>query len=234
MLRDKSIRNALIIDTVVFVAWLALVLIFADYDTVGIYFWAGVIGTTFAYVVALVSRLLERPMASNAITEVNFITALGAEAYLVITTVINTIFVLLANVDWPIFVPVFVNLILFVVFFAARLYAKSYQDRITTMANVTTNKTLPHVNMSRQLGIAMSIAKSPVVKKQLVALKESVDYGNTISSSSSRGYDDEFLNKIDEIQNAIRSNCPDEQVLKLIDDADVIWKCRTSIITATK
>lgn len=234
MLKDKSIRNAVIIDSVVFVAWLSFVLIFANYDTVGFYFWSGVVGATFAFALALVSRMIERPVASNATTEVNFITAFAAEAYMTIAVIINTIFVFLSNVDYPIFIPVFVNMVLFVVFVGLRIYAKSYQKRVTEMANKATNKILPYVNISRQLGIAMSIADSPVVKKRLVLLKESVDYGNTITSSSSKMYDDEFMLKVEQIQAALQKNAPDEEVIKLIEEAEKAWRCRTSIISATK
>lgn len=234
MPRRKGVKNALIIDSLVFFAWAGLVLLFADYDTVRANFWVGVIGATLAYVVALASRLLEKPVSSNSATEIGFISAFAAEIYLSCAMVINTVFILLEKVNLNIYIPVFVNVTVLLIFISVSIHAKSYQERVVEIANATTNRTYQHVNISRQVGVVLSIAEDPDVKKRLVLLKESIDYSDTNSSAYSQNYENEFLQIMEQIQSALRNNCHNDEVLKMIDDAEKVWKCRTSVVTAIK
>lgn len=232
-MEGKGIKLSLIIESLIWFAWCAIILVFANYDKAGFYFWAGLICGTIAFGISVVSKLMIKPKNNRTTTEVSFISIFATEAFFVIELVINTIFVLIADAEYKAIV-VIVNTVILIVFVATRLYADSYLKNTANVAAQTVAKMQPIANVSRQLGYLLSIANTPETKKKLRLLKENVDYSNNVSAYFTREYEERFLLVLSQVQTSIESNMDEVEIIRRIDEADRTWKGRNSIIATTK
>ena len=55
-MEGKGIKLLLITESLIWFAWCAIILVFANYDKAGFYFWAGLICGTIAFGISVVSK----------------------------------------------------------------------------------------------------------------------------------------------------------------------------------
>ena len=232
-MESKGIKLTLIVETLIWIAWCAIILIFADYDKVGFYFWTGLICGTIAFAISIVSKLMIKPKNNRTTTEVSFISLFTTEAFFVLALVINTIFVLIATGEYNAIVVV-VNAIIIIVFVAVRLFSGEYLKHTADVAAQSVAKMQPVANISRQLGYLLAIANTPETKKRVRLLKENVDYSNNVSAYFTSEYEERFMLCLSQVQAAIESNMDETEVIRRIEEADKIWKGRNSVLAATK
>ena len=232
-MESKGIKLALIIETLIWIAWCAIVLVFADYDKVGFYFWAGLICETVAFAISVVSKMLIKPKNNRTTTEVSFISIFSTEAFFAIELLVNTIFVLIADAEYNVIVVV-VNVIILIVFVALRLFSGEYLKNTADISAQSVAQMQPIANISRQVGYLLAIANTPETKKRVRLLKENIDYSNNVSAYFTREYEERFLLVLSQVQTSIESNMDEVEIIRRIDEADRTWKGRNSIIATTK
>ena len=73
MKRSSILNKIMLLETVIAVAWAAILLGFTDFKEVGFYFWGGFACTILAYVLCIGSLFLLQMRENRNLTEINVI-----------------------------------------------------------------------------------------------------------------------------------------------------------------
>lgn len=177
-----SIKKSSIIELLLFIGWCLVVLVFADYDRAGFYFWGGFCFGVISFVVAGVSLLLIKITNNKNTTEINYIPVYYTSVYLLVSLIINTLFVFLVTGKYNIILVV-LNLVVLVAFISIRLYTSDYITRVDRQTRYSADKISPISSISTQLATLLSITTDSDIKKQLHKLREMVDYSSNVSQA---------------------------------------------------
>lgn len=230
MHRKNGIEKLSIIELLTFISWCVIVLVFADYDRAGFYFWGGFGFGFISYVVAGVSLLLIKKNNSRNTTEISYIPVYYTAVYLLVSVIINTYFVFRVTGKLNV-VLVVLNLVIFVAFISIRLYTDGFVARVDVQTRHSADKLRPITSISSQLAIMLSVTTDSDIKKQLLKLKEIVDYSSNVSQEFSENSQKLFLLQLNQIQSLIVEHKDKDEINKKIQEATATWKTRNSVVS---
>lgn len=230
---NDSIRKIFIIELLLFIGWCVVVLAFADYDRAAFYFWGGFGFGVFAFIVAAISFLYTNIISNRNTTEINYIPVYITSVYLIAAIIVNTYFAFREKGKLNV-ILVSVNLLLFIVFIGLRLYTDDYQIRVDKQTVHSATKIKPITTISAKLGILVSMATDADVKKQLLKLKETVDYSSNVSQGFSEESENLFLLQLNQIETMISEKQDKELISKKIQESMVVWKSRNNVVSTIK
>ena len=230
MHRKNGIEKLSIIELLTFISWCVIVLVFADYDRAGFYFWGGFGFGFISYVVAGVSLLLIKKNNNRNTTEISFIPVYYTAVYLLVSVIINTYFVFRVTGKLNV-VLVVLNLVIFVAFISIRLYTDGFVARVDVQTRHSADKIRPITSISSQLAIMLSVTTDSDIKKQLLKLKEIVDYSSNVSQEFSENSQKLFLLQLNQIQSLIVEHKDKDEINKKIQEATATWKTRNSVVS---
>lgn len=229
MRNSNLITKILIVETVVAFAWAGMTLIFTDFDTAGFYFWGGFVGAIVAFLLCIGSLFLIQQRDESSMTEINAIPVWISLVYLSLALVVNSIFIFIRD-DGPAKPLVISNVVLFVLFFATRMYTENYAQRVEEQAELMTEKTQSVADISARIGIILGMTTDNDVKKKLLSLKEMVNYSTNINHSGTEQIEAQFIAQLRGIEGLIHNRSDKQIILQKIDEASAVWKNRNSIM----
>ena len=233
MQMKNSIKKLAIIELLVFIGWCSVVLIFADYDRAGFYFWGGFSFGVISFIAAGVSLLLIKTLDNENTTEINYIPVYYTSIFLFITTSINTYFAFRGTGKYNI-VLVVLNLVILIGFIAIRLDTDDYAKRVDKQTKHSAEKIKPVTSISSQMSALISATTDPDIKKQLHKLKENVDYSSNVSQKFLEDPQNLFLLQLNQIQDMIVNHKNKDEINMKIQEATVTWNTRNSLASTIK
>lgn len=233
MLVKDRYKNIILIELLLFIGWCIVALVYADYDRAGFYFWGGFSFGFISFIVAGVSLLLIKKTNSRNATEITYIPVYYTAVYLLVSIIINTYFVFRVSGKSNL-VLVVLNLLVLISFIAIRNYADDYLDRIEKQSNSSIEKLSPFTTISAHLSTILSITTDDDLKKQLLKLKEIVDYSSNVSQGFLENSQNNFLSQLNRIEGLIIEHQDKEEIGKLIQEATITWNTRNSIASTIK
>lgn len=228
-----GINRLYIIEFLLFIGWCAVVLVFADYERAGFYFWGGFGFGLLSFIVTGASLLLIRTRNNRNTTEISYIPVYYTAVYLLVSIIINTYFVLRITGKFNI-VLVILNLMILVAFIAIRLYTDDFVARVDEQTRHSVEKIRPITSISSQLAILLSVTTDSDIKKLVFGLKEMVDYSSNVSQGFSENSQNLFLLQLNQIQSLIVEHKDKDDISKKIQEATVTWKTRNSVVSTIK
>lgn len=232
-MKNQIIKKIFLGKGLVFACWLAMFLVFADFDNGGFYLWGGFGFCTFAFIVAATSLYFVDIKTNRSLTEINTIPVYYTGIYLTVTVIVNSIFIIRTAGEYNSILMLF-NFIAFVVFMGVRMSTDSYVNDVNNQIEYTNEKMGKVSAISSNLGILISSTANEDIRKQLLKLKENVDYGNSLTSHFTESTEREFLAKLDEIKSMIDLNSEEESINKCIEEISLMWQKRTSLSSTIK
>lgn len=230
---NDSIKKISIIELLIFIGWCVVVLVFAEYDRAGFYFWGGFSFGFLSFIIAGVSLLLIKAKNNRNTTETSYIPVYYTAVYLLTSIIINTYFVFRATGRLNIILVV-LNAVILVLFITIRLFTDGYVERVDNQTRHSATKIRPVTSISSQMAILLSITTNPDIKKHLLSLKEIVDYSSNVSQGFSEDSQNLFLIQLNHIQSLISQQKDKEEIIEKIQEATVIWKTRNSVVSTIK
>ncbi len=233
MQRNNNIKKLSIIELLLFISWCVVVLVFADYDRAGFYYWGGFCFGLISFVVAGASLLLIKATNNSSTAEINYIPVYYTSIYLFVSIVINTYFIFRATGKYNIILVV-LNLLVLITFIALRLYSGDYIKRVDKQTRHSAEKIRPMSSTSAQLAALLSLTTDSDIKKPLHKLKEMVDYSSNVSQSFLENSQNQFLLQLNQIQSLIVEHKSNDEIISKIHEATVTWKTRNSMASTIK
>lgn len=225
MKRSSILNKIMLLETVIAVAWAAILLGFTDFKEVGFYFWGGFACTILAYVLCIGSLFLLQMRENRNLTEINVIPVWASLAYLGVTVLVNSVFVAMKDGDSP--KPlVIINVILLIAFLALRMFTDNYADRVDRQTNRVVEKIQPVAQVSARVAAIISMANNQEVKKRLIKLKEIIDYSSNVSQVAGEQKEAQILVQLGYLENLIRSNAEEQVIFDKIEEATATWRSR--------
>lgn len=222
-----------IIEILLFISWCIIVLVFADYEKAGFYFWGGFGFGFLSFIIAGVSLVLIRVKDNRNVIEISYTPVYFTTIYLVISIVINTYFSFQASGKYNV-ILVMLNLLILIAFISIRLYTDDFVSRVDEQTKYSVEKIRPVTSSSSQLAIMLSLTSDTDIKKQLLKLKEIVDYSSNVSQDFSEDIQNLFLLQLNQIQSLIVEHKDQDEINKKIQEAIVTWKTRNSLVSTIK
>lgn len=230
---NDSIKKISIIELLMFIGWCVVVLVFADYDRAGFYFWGGFGFGFLSFIVAGVSLLLIKMKNNRNTAEINYIPVYYTAVYLLVAIIINTYFVFRVTGKFNVILVV-LNSVLLVAFIAIRLYTDSFVARVDEQTRQSAEKLRPIASISSQLATILSITTDTDIKKQLLKLKEMVEYSSNVAQEFLDNSQNLFLFQLNQIQSLIVEHKDKDEINKKIQEATATWKTRNGVASAIK
>lgn len=230
---NDGIKKIFIIEILLFICWCLIVMAFADYDKAGFYFWGGFCFGFLSYLIAGVSLLLIKTNNNRNTTEINYIPVYYTMVYLLVSIVINTYFTFRITGKYNI-ILVILNSVILVSFIGIRLFTDSYVARVDEQTIRLSKKISPITSISSKLSTLLSVTTDPVIKKQLIKVKEMVDYSSNLSQEFSVNSQNLFLLQLNQIESMIYDNKEKDEIIKRIEEAAITWNKRNSVVSTIK
>lgn len=222
---SKNSYKVMAVDFAALLVWLICVLVFTDFSTVGFYYKCGIACTVVAVIIAVVSIVLIQPESNINTMEINAIPLFGSQAYVFITMIVNTIFVIIKDANNN-KIPVAVNLILLIIFIGSRIFTNSYGEQVDSLATEVAQKIEPVKNVKAKMSELLAVSSDADIKKAVLKLKELVDFSGNMSSDNTYDIEMNFYDSVNDIIGKIKDNADKDEILKDIEDAVVMWKTR--------
>lgn len=228
MKKNNSINSTLIIELLVFIGWCVSVVLFTNFKYVGFNFWCAFSGTVFAFLATGISLITVKQSQNANDTEVSFIPIIISIIYLLGAVIFNGIFIFGMYVFLSRTLVIF-NIIWFVMLVGGRLSADNYLNRVEMQTEKISAGVSNVGNISTSISMIVSKATEPELKKELLKLKESVDYSSNISQSYTVEFENQMLDELDEINAMLDGNFSNEEIIAKIRSTGKLWKTRNSM-----
>ena len=202
------------------VIWIVGFILYSAYHRTGINYW---LGFGFGLGGFVAAAFFGAVRAKEGTPETAAVPAYYTGIYLVVVIALNIVFALMPSFMNP---TAFIigNMAVFVVYslliYNAGKYVKSVEERTRYAAAKTEAKE----SVSREMAALIGISTDEGVRRELLKLKEKIDYGNSISQETA----DIFLEKLYDIRTAMSEGVGADIVAAGIKEADKVWNSRNS------
>ncbi len=233
MKKNNSIKKISIIELLIFACWCVVVLVFADYNHAGFYLWAGFGFGVCHFVVAALSLFFVNTKNNRSTTELSFIPVYYTAAYLLISVCIDTYFIFRVSGDFNVLL-VGINLVVLAFFIGIRIYTDSYVDRVDKQTRHIAEQTGAVASVQSLLSVIIGSVNDPDLKKQLIKLKETVDYSSNMSQQFTMNAQNQMMSVLNQIQVMVSQKENKHEIIEKINEASSIWKSRNSLASTIK
>lgn len=189
----------------------------------------GMIGVVLSVVYLMMFRHSPGPQAAEAGALSVYVTIL----YAVADIVANTIFILRHHGDFNSFL-LLCNVAIGVAYVIVILYVEKDARRLSDQLAHTEQKILGTADISGKLGEILGIAEDSEIRKQILKLKESVDYSTNITTGSSSEKERMMERQLDELMEMIINRSDASAVRNKIRQAEMTWKTRNSAASSRR
>lgn len=215
----------MILETVIAVAWAAILLGFTDFNEVGFYFWGGFACTILAYVLCIGSLFLLQMRENPNLTEIHVIPVWASLVYLGMAVLVNSVFVAIKDGGSP--KPlVIINVILLIAFLALRMFTDNYAARVDKQTRHVVEKIHSTAQISAKVAFVISITNDREIKEKLLKLKETIDYSSNVSQAAGEQIEEQILIQLGYLENLIKGNAEQQVIFNKIEEVTATWKCR--------
>ena len=224
-------KRVLIIELIAAGVWIAVIL--ALMPMAGP---AGIAGVIFGLVSFLAGGIVLLTLDSEKakareMTEVNMVPTVAVYGYLAVSILVNTVFCLVLPLGSSGKV-IAINVIFLGILLVVGIGFDPYRRNTAASVERAAEKTGANSKIRAQISQLLAMAEDPEEKQALRKLKESVDYGRSLSQAATRETEQHFLEELEEIQKALKENRPKEEILATIKAAQKTWIGKTAVESA--
>ena len=195
--------------------------------------WGSITCTVIAIIAAELYLLVFKKHPGEQGTEPGALGAILTICYLMITTLLNSVFVLLRCGDFN-WVLLALNMAALVGYIILLLWVEQHTARLTAQLAKTEKKTTPAKDIARKLGELLAITEDAGIRNKLLKLKEAVDYGTNISTNATAEKEQQMNELLDELLQLTISKADKMIVLNKVDAAEMTWKLRSSTASSVR
>lgn len=195
--------------------------------------WGSISCALVAVIASEIYLLIVRKEPSEQGTEPGALGVILTICYLLITILLNSIFVLLRYGNFNMILLV-LNLAATVCYIILTLWIEQHTARLTHQLRMTEQKTASTNEIGRKLGELLAITEDAEIRGKLLKLKEAVDYSTNISTNATAGMDTQMIAQLDEIVQLSIGRADRLIILKKVDAAEVTWKMRSSTASSKR
>lgn len=228
----RNLKRGIIIELMILISWIISVILLVDFDKVATYFWIEAAFVLLAYVIVVVTYLVV-PNGKEGTQEINAILFIITFIYLLSQIITNSI-AMLVFPDKKNKLVIIVDCLVIVVYITILMFAVQYAKRLNEQVESVSQKITPTVNYIAQIGIMLSATNDQEIKAELLKLKKSAEYGSNMSQKQTQEIEGAFLSQLTYIQQLINQNQRKEDIISAIQEANVIWMQRSSIISVDR
>ncbi|MDE6713853.1 MAG: hypothetical protein K2K20_08970 [Lachnospiraceae bacterium] len=214
---------ALIGVALIWIVGFVLYWIYHDMDT---NYWAGFAFGVFGLAVAA-TGVVCIGKTNRSTQETKGIPVYYTSIYAVISIVLNIIFAFTPNGQY-VTLYVVANLFILLVYVLLMYNAGKYIGRVTERAEYAAAKMEKVADISKELAALISMSTDENMRRELLKLKEKVDYSNNVSQSFTGQSEDVFLKKLYDLREAMSNGTGVDVLTAKVKDADVTWNMRNS------
>lgn len=226
-MKNKSFyRVNLIALAGVALIWIVGFVLYRVYHDMETNYWAG-----FAFGVlglaAAAAGIVCIGRTNRSTQETKAIPVYYTSIYAVISVALNIIFAFTPDGQY---VTLFVvaNLFILLVYVLLMYNAGKYIGRVTERTEYAAAKMEKVARISGELAALISMSKDEGVRRELLKLKEKVDYSNNVSQSFTEQSEDVFLKKLYDLREAMSNGTGPDVLTAKVKDADMAWNMRNS------
>lgn len=147
--------------------------------------------------------------------------------YAVISAALNIAFAFTPG-DQYMTLYVVANLFILLVYILLMYNAGKYIGRVTERTEYAAAKMEKVAEISRELAALISMSTDEGVRRELLKLKEKVDYSNNVSQSFTEQSEEAFLKKLYDLREAMSNGTGADVLTAKVKDADMAWNMRNS------
>ncbi len=228
---DKSIFA--IVLGIFALLWCLVVLVFVDQKHAGFDYWGGFAFGLIAILAALIANIVIKLRANRASLEISMIPVPVSITYLLFGVIFNGYFVYEKIGDHKTIIVV-VNVLALVAYLVLMYYLMAYTSRVTELSDRISDKAYQITEIKSEIGVLLALCGSGEVRDKILALKTKVDYSDNLAQAVTQDEENLFFSQIKGIENLIRSKAADEDILKLISEAEDTWKIRNAKLTTAR
>lgn len=195
--------------------------------------WGSITCTVIAIIAAEVYLLAFKKDPSEENAEPGALGSILTIAYFLITVLLNSVFVLLAYGDFN-WVLLTLNLVAIVCYIILLLWVEQHTARLAKQLVKTEQKTAPSREIARKLGELLAITEDAEIRGKLLKLKEAVDYGTNISTSTTAAREEQMNNQLDEIVQLTIGHADRMIIINKVSAAEMTWKMRSSTASSSR
>lgn len=181
-----------------------------------------------AVVLAILYLTVLRKSLRRQATEAGAPSIYFTVSYVAAAMVSNTVLTLTGRGDFNGFL-LLCNAVINAVYIFLVLYAEKSSRRVSEQLTRTEQKLSASIRISEKLSEILSITKDDEIRKQILALKESVDYSTNISTIATLENERIMERRLDVLMLLIKHKGELSDIQDKIREAEVIWKTRNSI-----
>lgn len=195
--------------------------------------WGSITCTVVAIIAAELYLLVFRKDIGEQGTEPGALGIILTVCFLIITVLLNSIFVLVRFGDFNWFL-VTLNLVAIAGYIVLLLWVEQSAARLARQLEKTEQKTTPSVNVARKLGELLAITEDTEIRGKLLKLKEAVDYGTNISTNATADKEMQIGAQLDEIAQLTIARADRLIILNKVEAAEMTWKMRSSTASSIR
>lgn len=195
--------------------------------------WGSITCTVIAIVVAEIYLLAFRKDPGEQGTESGTLGIIFTICFLLITALLNSVFVLLRCGDFN-WVLLTLNLLVIACYIVLLLWAEQASARLARQLEKTEQKTAPSVSIARKLGELLAITEDAEIRGKLLKLKEAVDYGTNISTNATAAKEVQMGALLDELAQLTIARADRLIILNKVEAAEMTWKMRSSTASSVR
>lgn len=189
--------------------------------------WGSIVCTAAAVVAAELYILVFRKDPGEQGLEPGALGTVLTSGFLLMEALLNGVFVLLkrGGFSWLLFT---LNLIVFAGYIILLLWVEQSNAKLAGRLAETAQKTASFSEISRKLGELLAITEDAEIRKELLKLKEAVDYSTNISTSATAASEARMNEQLDELVRLMNARADRLAVLQKINAAEMTWKMRNN------
>lgn len=187
----------------------------------------GITASLLAVLLADVYLLVFRTSSGKQAVEVGFIGVYYTVIYLIIVLLANTIFIFLRYGDFNMALLT-VNLLLDVGYIILVISIEKNTARLRWQLDRTEQVCSNTTELSHKLGQLLSMAEDKNIQKQLLKLKEAVDYSNNVTTVATYTAEKDMSVQLDGIMIQLLNHADTNQILSEIATSEATWKARSN------
>lgn len=228
---ESSSKRQILVESLVLVVWLIIMALLHSWfmrpDVFMISIVFGIVG--FAASVAGLLVIDGQRTRSRALADANLLASFVPALYFGAALIVNTLFCVMSYVWISTKGPIIVNLLLLLVAAVVLIGMNSYTQRAEKDVARAGAAVGQHAIMAAHVATLLSQAQDGEVRKELLKLKQLVDFSSSVSQSSTADVETKFLSQLGAIESALESGVAPAEVIELVRQAELTWKKRNAI-----
>lgn len=195
--------------------------------------WGSITCTMIAIAITEIYLLVFRKNSGAQGTEAGALGIIFTVCFLTISTLLNTVFVLVEFGDFN-WLLVTLNLVVIAGYFVVLLWVEQSAVRLARQLKKAEEKTMPSINIARKLGELIAITEDLEIKDKLLELKQAVSYSSNITTNATIEKDAQMSALLDELAQLTIAQTDRLIILNKVEMVEKVWRMRSSIASSIR